>query len=186
VSESASGPAVSAAAEAVSRGVRWLTPEDTTVFSGTFSLLHCAVKGDAVYRAVFAVRLFPISHPDSFISLRHTGLDEKDREIGVIHQLSAFPEDAQVLIRESLAKQYYEQIITRVYSLEFGYGLLFFDVQTQRGREQFTMPWSGDRAEDFGATGKVLHETLGNRYVVPDVSALPPADRRLFTSFIYW
>lgn len=166
--------------------VRWLTPENTTIFAGTFSLLHCAVKGEPVYRAVFAVRLFPISRPDAFISLRHTGLDEKDREIGVIQELVAFPDEARRLIAESLAKHYYEQVITRVYHVEFGYGLLFFDVQTQRGREQFTMPWSSDRAEDFGQKGKVLHETLGNRYVIPDVNALPPMDRRIFTSFIYW
>ena len=43
-----------------------------------------------------------------------------------------------------------------------------------------------DRAEDYGTNGKVLLDALGNRYLVPDVSALPSADNRLFTSYIYW
>ena len=73
-------------------GVRCLTPETATIFEGTFSLLHCAVKNDNLYRGVFAARMFPIRHPDRFISLHYTDVDEKDREIGVIVDLDPFPE----------------------------------------------------------------------------------------------
>ena len=167
-------------------GVRRLTPENIKIFEGTFSLLHCAVKGDTLYRGVFAVLMFPISHPNRYISLRYTDLDDKDKEVGVIEDLNAFPPEQQRLVRESLAKQYYEQIISRVYEVKCEYGLLFFDVETQRGREQFMMPWRYDRAEDFGASGKVLLDALDNRYIIPDLDDLPPADRRRFTSYIYW
>jgi hypothetical protein len=167
-------------------GVRWLTPDTTRVFTGTFSLLHCAVKDDNLYRGVFAVMLFPVSQPDHFISLRYMELDGKDNEIGVIEKLADFPADQQDLIRASLNKQYHEQVIRRIHHLEFGYGLLFFDVETARGREQFSMPWRGDRVEEFGVRGKILIESLGNRYIIPNLDDLPPADRRLFTSFIYW
>ena len=33
---------------------------------------------------------------------------------------------------------------------------------------------------------ELLLDAVGNRYLVPDVSALPAADNRLFTSYIYW
>jgi hypothetical protein len=167
-------------------GVRRLTPETTTVFRGTFSLLHCVVKGDDLYRGVFAVMLFPISHPDRFVSLRYTDVADKIREIGVIEDLSEFAPDQQELIRASLAKHYYENIITRVYSVQCEYGLLFFDVETQQGRTQFMMPWRYDRAEDYGASGKVLLDANDNRFIIPDVSGLPPAERQRFTNYIYW
>lgn len=168
-------------------GVRRLDPATTRVFSGTYSLLHCQVDGDALYRAVFAVRLLPVSHPDHFVSLRYTDVtDDKVKEIGVIENLGEFPADQQELIRHNLAKQYHELVIQRVLEIRCEFGLLFFDVITQRGRRQFVMPWRSDRADDYGTGGKVLLDGLDNRYIIPDVAALPAKDGRLFTSYIYW
>jgi hypothetical protein len=167
-------------------GVRRLIPDTTTIFEGTFSLLHCSVKNDQLYRGVFAVRMFPIHFPERFISLHYTDLHDKDREIGVIENLKIFPEDQQHLVRWSLAAHYYEQEIRRINRVTLEYGLLFFEVETQRGEETFVMPWRGDRAEDYGDKGKVLLDAMDNRYIIPDVEALPTADRRRFTGFIYW
>ena len=167
-------------------GVRRLTPTTAKIFEGTFSLLHCAVSGDQTYRGVFAVLMFPIRYPDRFISLRYTDEEDKVREIGVIDDLSAFSEATQQLIRTGLKKQYHEHIIHRVYEIRHEFGLLFFDVETQRGRQEFMMPWRQDRAEDFGAGGKVLLDVNDNRFIVPDVLALPAKDQRRFTNYIYW
>lgn len=168
-------------------GVRLLTPENATIFEGTFSLMHCAVKGDNLYRGVFAVLMFPIRYTDQFISLRYTDLEDKDKEIGVIENLKGFPEEAQRLVRNTLVKHYYEQTLTRIYSVENQFGLLFFDVETQQlGRLQFVMPWRGDRAEDFGPNGKALLDAFDNRYIISDLAELPAADRNAFTAFIYW
>lgn len=167
-------------------GVRNLTPEDTTIFEGTFSLLHCQVKGLDLYRGVFAVLMFPISHPHRFVSLRYTDADDKEREIGVIPDLNAFSREAQELVRKTLVKHYFEKVITRVYEVEYKYGLLFFKVETDAGRHEFVMPWRHDRAEDFGTDGKVLLDAFDNRYIIPDVSKLSSSDRQAFTSYIYW
>src|ERR1035437_2872494 len=93
-------------------GIRWLTPADTAIFEGSFSLLHCQVKGDALYRGVFAVLLFPVSHSDSLVSLRYVDIKDKEQEIGVIDDLSQFPPDAQTLVHDNLRKHYYELTIT--------------------------------------------------------------------------
>jgi ATP-binding cassette, subfamily B, bacterial len=167
-------------------GVRLLTPDNTTIFEGTFSLMHCAVKEDTLYRGVFAVMMFPITHPERYISLRYTDRKDKEQEIGIITDLAGFPEPARLLVQANLIKHYYEQIITRVYDVKNKFGLLFFDVETQLGRKQFILPWRGDRAEDYGANGKVLLDAFDNRYLIPDLTKLPPADRNAFTSFIYW
>ncbi len=171
----------------VKMGVRLLTPVNTTIFEGTFSLLHCAVKDDTLYRGVYAVLMFPIRHIDRYISLRYTDVDDKEKEIGIIEELGIFPAEAQQLVRNTLVKHYYEQILTRVYSVKNDYGLLFFDVESQQlGRLQFVMPWRGDRAEDFGVNGKTLLDAFDNRYLIPDLAELPSADRDAFTSYIYW
>ena len=168
-------------------GVRLLTPENTTIFEGAFNLLHCVIKDDQLYRGAYAMLMFPVGHPDHFISLHYTDTGDKDREIGIIENLNAFPEKVQNLVRGTLVKQYYEQTITRIHGIKNNFGLLFFDVETEQlGRMEFIMPWRGDRAEDFGQNGKILLDAFDNRYIIPDVSGLPLADRNTFTSFIYW
>jgi len=186
VNAPAATPQAGAPENALPPGVQRLTPVETTIFEGTLSVLHCAVRGGQLYRGVFAVRLFPVRQPDRFISLRYTDADDKDVEIGVIEDLAVFPEEQRALVARDLRAHYHEKIIHRVFDVRYEFGLLFFEVQTQVGREAFSMPWRGDRAEEYGETGRVLLDALDNRYIIPDVDALPAADRHRFTSFIYW
>lgn len=173
-------------ARLVGIGVRLLLPATTTIFEGTFSLIHVSVKDDTLYRGVFAVMMFPIRHPDQFISLRYTDAKDREQEIGIIEDLGVFPQAAQQLVRSALVKHYYEQTVTRIYKVENRFGLLFFEVETQLGRREFVMPWRGDRAEDYGATGKVLLDAFDNRYIIPDLTRLPAADRNALTAYVYW
>lgn len=167
-------------------GVRRLTPANCQIFEGTYSLLHCTVLNDQIYRGVFASLTFPVTHPTRLISLRYHDSGGKSREIGLIEDLGTFDEAAQALIRESLAKHYHEQVIQRIHRVQLRYGLLFFDVDTERGREEFMLRYQGDRAQDWGEHGKVLLDTFDNRYVIPDLRALPPRDRTRFVRHIYW
>lgn len=167
-------------------GVRLLDPAATRIFEGSFSLLQCQVGGEAPVRGVFAVRMFPIHEPDRFISLRHTGEDDKEKEIGLIGDLQAFPPEARELVRRSLSKQYFEKVITSIEKVEFKHNLLFFRIGTAEGDTEFSMWWSHDRAQEYGAKGKVLLDAFENRFIIPDVSALPAADRARLTSYIYW
>lgn len=171
--------------------VRILTPDNCKIFKGVYSLLHAYVEqdehGTGVYRAIHAVRAFPVSSPDRYISLRYPDEDGVEREIGVIVDLQAFPQEAQDLINESLARHYFEYHITRIHSVEWKYNLLFFDVETrEEGRLSFQMRWQADRAQDHGPNSKVLLDVHDNRFIIPDVRALPKKDYERFTRYIYW
>ncbi len=166
-------------------GIRWLEPAEVSLTTGELGLLHCKV-GSQLFRGVQAVRLFPVSHPERFISLHCIGDSDKPAEIGVIRDLRQFPPAAAGLIRAVLGRHYYEQAISDIFSVECEFGLLFFDVQTERGREQFIMRWQQDRAEDYGDGGKVLLDVFDNRFVIPEVSALNPVARRRLVKYIYW
>ena len=175
------------AAEQPESDLNWLTPENTEVFrAGDGARIDCRLNGKDFYRGIHAKLMFPVRHPNEFISLCYSDKKGRVQEIGVIEKIADFPRAAQRLIRSELRKHYYEQVIKRVYHIESGHGLLFFDVETQRGREQFVMPWRTANTEDYGKRGKVLHESCGNRYIVPDVNKLSPADKRRFTRHVYW
>ncbi|MBI2193546.1 MAG: DUF1854 domain-containing protein [Planctomycetes bacterium] len=187
--EAAATPSLSAAAILRQVGVTYLTPDSTEIYKGTFSLMHVAIRGPEsnLFRGVFAVRAFPVSQPNRFISLRYVDvLDNKEHEIGVIEDLSVFSTEAQKVVRDALRKQYYEAEITRILAIRWQFNLLFFEVETTLGRQEFMMRWSYDRAQSFGDDGKVLLDVFENRYVIPDVSKLPQADSETFQRYIYW
>ncbi|MBN1808321.1 MAG: DUF1854 domain-containing protein [Planctomycetes bacterium] len=166
--------------------IDWLTPENAHVYEGAFSMLCCAVNGAEPVSGVFAIRLFPASFPDSYIALLTDTPGGGTTEVGIIQYLEEFPVEEQALVRSSLARHYHEQVISRVHKVECRNGLLFFDVDTQRGREQFVMRWEYDRAQEYGANGKLLLDVEENRFLITDLAALPAVDKRRFTRHIYW
>ena len=60
------------------------------------------------------------------------------------------------------------------------------DVETDKGPASFLMRWQHDRAVDYGQQGKILLDVDDNRYLVPDVEALPEHERNDFERYIYW
>ncbi|MFN5709581.1 MAG: DUF1854 domain-containing protein, partial [Planctomycetota bacterium] len=83
-------------------------------------------------------------------------------------------------------RRYLLKTIERIHAIDSAHGYLEFDVTTQKGREKFAMRWSQSQAQDFGRRGKMISDTEDNRFVVPDVEALPRVDRQKFLQFIYW
>ena len=167
-------------------GMKFLTPENTRIFRGTFNMLHVMVTGDTLYRGVFAVQAFPVSARMKFISLFYYDDLEKIREIGMIEDINTFPEEARALLRETLGRYYYYREILRVYAIKREFGLLFLDVETNQGPLKFTMRWEQNSAVDFGKEGKILLDVFEDRYIIMNVEKLPRIDRELFQRFIYW
>jgi len=166
--------------------VRILRPGEVKIFRGTFNMLHVMVPGEDLYRGVFAVRAFPVKEGMRYISLFYHDDEDRIREIGMIEDLSCFGVEEQKLVLDTLAKHYFAFEIVRILSIRREYGFLFFDVETEQGPRSFTMRWDHTRAVDFGERGKVLLDVFEDRYIVRNVSELPPRDRELFTRFIFW
>lgn len=165
---------------------RWLTPDVARIHLGNLNTLHVSVREERIYGGVYAVRCLPIRFPRKYISLRFIDYDKREVEVGLIRDLDEWPQETQQLIRESLLKRYFVHIIKAVRRIETFPGYFNFDVETDRGPMQFMMRWQSDRAQDYGPSGKMLLDTEENRYLIPDINALPEDDRRLFLRHIYW
>jgi hypothetical protein len=163
-----------------------LLPGSFTLRKDPASVLVCTLADGTTHAGVSAVLLFPISHPRKLVSLRYIDSTDKEQEIGIVEDLASLSEQEQSLVEESLVRQYHEQVIQRVLQVKHQFGQLFFKVVTQRGVEDFVMPWRQDRAEDWGENGKVLLDSLNNRYLIPDIDTLSNAEKRAFKTYVYW
>ncbi len=164
----------------------WLTPADAEVCPGPRSTVTVVLGNDEVHRGVFAVNLFPATNPNDYISLRVWTRDGEQQEIGILRNLEAWPLEAQMLVRHALDRRYFLQTIEGVDDIRLELGHLHCDVRTPHGPRRFTMRWSQSQVQDFGTRGKMLLDLDDNRFLVPDVNALPPKERDLFQRFVYW
>ena len=119
--------------------------------------------------------------------MRYFNEEGKEREIGIIKRLADFPEDQQQLILDNLNKHYYEQVIQRVHHVESEYGLLFFDVETQRGPGAVRYALArGLGPVPTGIRARCSSSRWATGTFVPNIDDLPPVDQRRFRSVIYW
>jgi len=139
-----------------------------------------------LHRGIFAVQCFPATRPHEFISLRTWNADGKEQELGLIRDLNDWPAESQALVRQALERRSLQRRIEAIDSITLEYGYLEFQVRTEQGPARFTMRWTPSQAQDFGARGKVIVDLEDNRYLVPDVEALPKKERELFQRWVYW
>jgi ATP-binding cassette subfamily B protein len=165
---------------------RWLMHGSCTITSGLRGGLEIALSDAETYRGVFAVNLFPATNPNDYISLRVWNRDGSEQEVGILRQLDRWPQEAQSLVREALSRRYYLQSITGIDQIRLEMGHLSIAARTDHGPRRFTMRWSQSHVQDFGERGKVLLDLDDNRYLVPDVEALPPRERDVFQRYVYW
>ena len=104
----------------------------------------------------------------------------------MIRDLTEWPEEISGMVREALAGRYLLRLITRVHALRLDQGYLDIDIETPEERLTLTMRWTGASVSEFGETGKLLTDTSGNRFLVEDISKLPPADQERFLHYVYW
>jgi ABC-type multidrug transport system ATPase subunit len=176
--------------------LRWLVPGDCDIRGATHGGVEVELSDRArhqydnqpnnIYRGVFAVNLFPATNPDDYISLRIWDREGHEQEIGILRRLGNWPMEAQIMVRAALERRYWLQTVTGVDNIKMEMGHLTLNVRTLHGPREFTMRWSQAQVQDFGESGKVLLDLDDNRYLVPDVEALPPKEQDLFLRYVYW
>jgi ABC-type multidrug transport system ATPase subunit len=184
--------------EGESLAMRWLMPSDADIRAATRGGMEIELlptnriltpdtrNPTPTLRGVFAVNLFPATNPRDYISLRVWTRDGAEQEIGILRHLDQWPAEAQSLVQAALDRRYWLQTIIGVDEIKLELGHLNLTVRTDHGPRRFTMRWSQSQVQDFGERGKVLLDLDDNRYLIPDVEALPPRERDLFQRYVYW
>ncbi|MFY8221541.1 MAG: DUF1854 domain-containing protein, partial [Pirellulales bacterium] len=166
--------------------IRWLDAARHTFTIGQHGRIELHEDGAPLAAGIFVVQTFPASHPDEFLSVRGWGESGDEVELGMLRRLADWPAESQGVVRTALARRSLVRRIERVHDAKLAHGYVDFDVETDVGRQAFTIRWTASQAVDFGADGKMLVDTEENRWVVPQVDALPKPDREKFLHYVYW
>lgn len=125
------------------------------------------------YGRVLLHRAFPFDYPDGIVSV----LQEDGTEIGMIRNIADFDEKTAALLREKLDNTYFIPVIEKIYSTKDRFGFVYFKCATDKGDVDFVLRNPFGNIIRLSEHDIYLIDVDGNRYHIPDVSAL---DRRSY------
>lgn len=146
-----------------------LDPARLRISRGDKGEARLEVVDDRSYPHFNAARLFPITHRFGYITLSDSG----GEEIGVLRNLRDLPKPMRRLLLEELRKRYFVPQITYVYSLRDEYGILYWDVDTTRGRREFVVRDVRDHIREFPGGKMQITDVDGNEFEIADFDRLP-------------
>jgi len=155
---------------------------DNAVFSRTSGGFLALDYDGKQYGRVDIHRCFPFSDPTRFISVRATDADAK--EIGIIEDLAVLPDDVCGMLEEQMGLRYFTPIIQQVHDIKEEYGYVYWEVTTDRGRCKFTTRMGGGSVFTVGKDRYLVNDIDGNRFEIPDLYALTPAEIKKLDLFI--
>jgi len=125
------------------------------------------------------VRSFPLTAPTERVSL----CDEHGHEICCVHDLSDLSPENRSLIERELTRREFLPVLRRILSIEPASEPSRWEVETDRGRTQFTLV-SEDHIRRLGPWGALISDADGVRYRVLDSRTLDAHSRKLLKQYI--
>ncbi len=162
--------------------LRWLDPQEAVIETGPQGILRVDIDGTR-QDGVYAVRAFPASYEQSYISLRHGEGPAGEVEVGMIRSLEPWPEAARKAVLGSLERRYLLRPIDDVRQVQTLGQRLDFRVQIDGRLVSFRLDKPGENVQSFGDRGLLLLDTQGRYYVIPDRNALPKHQQRLLALY---
>ena len=135
--------------------------------------LRLTVDGEVSYLDVEVIRLFPLSEPERYLSVR--GNDKQ--EICVIRRLADLDPENRRLVLQELERRYLMPIVKSVVNVKERFGVAEWEVETNRGRRTFAMRNLHESIIQLSPDRCLLSDVDGNRYDVRDLRQLDAASR---------
>lgn len=125
------------------------------------------------------VALFPISTPDSWISIRSA----EGTELVCLEDPQALPTHVWKLLREELSRREFVPEIRRIVRVSGNSEPCEWEVETDRGPTRFVLK-SEDDVRRIGDQQIVILDAHGTRYHIPDLSAVDVKSRRIVEWYV--
>ena len=152
--------------------VRFLDPKTLRLFrtDDSDSTVRLTIQDDRSWREVRVARAFPFSDPNRYIGLR----DGDDKDIGILTKLDDLDTESNKIIADELERRYFTPRVERVLSVEEQFGVVTWEVETDRGTRRFLVRNLRDNSFPLGPNRLMVTDTDGNRYEFADVRTMGP------------
>ena len=141
---------------------------DLILFHEPKDRLRLTVKDDRSYPTVKPAWASPLTHPRNYLSL----LDGKGKEIVMISDPEELPPDSLAAVRLELHRRYLTATVTSITDGRVEFGATYWSVETDRGPRDLVTQNLQENAIWLSDRHILLLDVDGNRFEIPDTSAL--------------
>ena len=135
------------------------------------------------YDRIRVVRSFPFTDPNHYVSIRT--IDEKSKEIGMIHDITAdVTEDTRKMLEEQMDIRYFTPVITKINNIKDEYGHAYFDVETNVGPCKFVIYMNSSSVVNLSDIRLLITDLDGNRFEIPDYTKLSARELKMLDLFL--
>ena len=149
--------------------IRYLEPADCEFAEKDSGFIQLKID-EKVYTHVDIYRVFPYTNPAEYLSVRDG--EDAFREIGIIRQLSVFPEETISLIERHLKLRYFTPEIKEILFVKRRAGVVTMKVRTEYGECWFAFRNNSNAVIRLGENRVFIQDMDENRYQIPDVTKL--------------
>ncbi len=149
-------------------------PARIRLWRGPSGELRVEIAGDRCVLRAKAVRAFPLTIPERYVSI----LDGEHREVCLIEDPAALEPESQAMLVEALRDYYRIHRILRIRSLRSEYRTTYWDVETERGVRDFVVKWGKETVLRPHEHAFIFIDIDGNRFSIADRRALDPQSRK--------
>lgn len=152
--------------------IRFLDPKAVRLFrsSPEDARVRLTLEGDRSWREVRIARALPFSDPDHYFGLR----DGSDKDIGLLMDLRDLDTESRAIADAEIARRYFTPKVLGVTMVKEEFGVVNWEVETDRGLRQFTVRNLRDNTYLLGPNRLMMTDGDGNRYEFPDVTSYGP------------
>lgn len=149
--------------------IRWLDPAKVIIERAPGSRqVRLILEDECCFLDVGFARAFPFSDANRYINV----MNSESKEIGMFRDLRGMDSHSRQILEEELDRRYFIPLISRVYSLKEEFGMLSWDVETDRGRRKFYVRNWRDNVHELSAVRYLIVAIDGNRYEIRNLDQL--------------
>ena len=143
--------------------------------------VRLTLKDGTVHEDLEPRMLFPFTNHTMYITL----LNKEEREVGFVRCLTELDDQSQEALKACFAEYYMIPKILRVLHCEDRFGILKWEVQTDRGNVTFNIRNRHSDIKHLHGTSRVIvRDSNDNRYEIPDPARLDSHSLHLLYSYL--
>ena len=142
--------------------------------------LRLEARDECCLPRVRLVRIFPLSEPAQWLSVREEG----GKELGVIVNPLELDPESRALVHAAIERRYLLPVVQRVLETRELFGVVNWKVETDRGPRSFTTRNLRESLVRPSSKRLLITDVDGNRYDIPDLDALDAGSQAKVTAQI--
>jgi len=146
----------------------YLDPRKLRFYRPDGEELRLDIENDRCVLACTAVKMFPLSNPDRYVSI----LDSNGDEVGILYELRQLDAESRREIELEFRNRYFVPIIEKINSIRIEFGIAYWEVDTDKGPTEFVVHGLRDNVVEISHHRYIIQDVDANRFEIPDLSKL--------------